>query len=61
MGRGVTTDLSSLYVVAVYYIITSFSSVGYGDVLSTTVHETEYTMFIEMLGIGVFGYMIGII
>ena len=40
LGRGVSIEFGSLYVVSIHYIITSFSSVGYGEVLSTTIQET---------------------
>jgi len=41
--------------------MTSFSSVGYGDVTGQTSYEYLYQMLIEMLGIGIFGYMTGLI
>lgn len=44
-----------------YFIMTSFSSVGYGDVTGTELTEYLYQCVIEMLGIGVFGYMTGMI
>ena len=44
-----------------FWIITSFSSVGYGDIKATNSQEELFAILIEMLGIGVFGYMIGTI
>lgn len=44
-----------------YFIMTSFSSVGYGDVTGSEETEYLYQCVIEMLGIGVFGYMTGMI
>ena len=42
-----------------YWVITSFSSVGYGDVYGHTQTEYEYQMFLQMIGIAMFGYMTG--
>ena len=53
------TDFFSLYITALYWVITSFSSVGYGDVVGITGAEHIYQMLVEMFGIGFFGYMIG--
>jgi potassium channel len=52
-------DFTSLYITAVYFIITTFSSVGYGDVYGNTATEWVFQILVEMLGIIVFGYMIG--
>jgi hypothetical protein len=40
-------------------VITSFSSVGYGDVVGLTELENFFQMLVEMAGIGFFGYMVG--
>ena len=52
-------DFDSLYITSVYFIITTFSSVGYGDVYGDTLMEWTFQIILEMLGIIVFGYMIG--
>lgn len=54
-------DNYSLYVTSFYWVMTSFSSVGYGDVTGDTDYEYLYQCFIEMIGIGIFGYMTGLI
>ena len=54
-------DILSIYVASVYWVIASFSSVGYGDISPATEGEMIYALLIEMLGICVFGYMIGTI
>ena len=54
-------EIDSIYVTSVYWVITSFSSIGYGDIVGTSDREMGYQMLIEMMGIGVFGYMIGTI
>jgi len=50
----------SKYICAIYWVITTFSSVGYGEQTPQTEAELGYTMFVEMLGICFFGYMVGL-
>jgi hypothetical protein len=52
-------NFESLYITAVYFVITTFSSVGYGDVYGDSEMEWVFQIILEMLGIIVFGYMIG--
>ena len=52
-------DYWSLYITSTYFVIASFSSVGYGDVYGYTQMENLFQLMVEMLGIIVFGYMIG--
>jgi len=59
-GRGIQKlDFFSIYITAIYWIITTFSSVGYGDIVGNTENELLYQMLVEMVGIGFFGYMVG--
>ena len=44
-------DFISYLITANYWVITSFTSVGYGDVLGSTSIEYLYVMLIEMVGI----------
>ena len=46
-------------VTVIYWVCTTFTSVGYGDIKGSTHHEFMFVMFIEMVGIGFYGYMIG--
>jgi hypothetical protein len=50
----------SKYICAFYWVITTFSSIGYGDVIGNTNTENLFTMFVEMMGICFFGYIIGL-
>ena len=60
IGKGIQEDnYYSLYVTSFYWIITSFSSVGYGEIVGLTEIEYTYQCFVEMVGIGFFGYMVG--
>lgn len=48
-----------LYVAAIYWIMATLTTVGYGDYYATSVREKLVIMVIELLGIGFFGYLIG--
>jgi hypothetical protein len=54
-------EFGAIYAASFYWIITTFSSIGYGEILATTRLELEFALLVEMLGIVVFGYMIGTI
>lgn len=51
----------SIYISSLYFVITSFSSIGYGDIKPYTKDEYVFILFMEMVGIGFFGYMLGTI
>lgn len=53
-------DFKSVYISAFYWVITTFTSVGYGDIVGSNTYENLYQMLVEMVGICFFGYMIGI-
>lgn len=55
------TDFSSLYITSIYWVMTSFTSIGYGDVTGATNHEYLYQMLVEIVGICIFSYMTGLI
>lgn len=59
MPEGKKKDFMYLYMMSIYWTITSFSSVGYGDITGQTILEYIFQMIVEMIGIGFFGYMIG--
>jgi hypothetical protein len=52
-------DFISYLITAMYWVITTFTSVGYGDVLGSNPSEYMFVMLVEMVGICFFGYMIG--
>ena len=58
---GPTADLgtSSGYLSALYWCVTTLTTVGYGDVTPTSVNQTIYTMVVMLLGVGVYGFVIG--
>jgi voltage-gated potassium channel len=58
---GPSSDLGtdSPYLGALYWCVTTLTTVGYGDVTPTTAQQTIYTMVVMLLGVGVYGYVIG--
>jgi hypothetical protein len=52
-------DFFSLYITGIYWVFTTFTSVGYGDVKGHTDNEHMFQMLVEIIGIGFFGYMTG--
>lgn len=54
------TEFMSLYSTSIYWVVVTFSSVGYGDITGSTPTEMAYQMMVMMIGIGFFGYMIGV-
>ena len=52
-------DYWSIYTTSLYWVIASFTSVGYGDVKGHTNPEYIYQIFVEMIGIAFYGYMLG--
>jgi hypothetical protein len=48
---------SDVYITSTYWVITTLTTVGYGDVKGYTPLEYIFTMFVEFLGIGVFSYL----
>ncbi|MBZ0199305.1 MAG: cyclic nucleotide-binding domain-containing protein, partial [Ignavibacteriaceae bacterium] len=47
------------YVTALYWVIQTLTTVGYGDVPSVTTGQKIYTIVVMLFGAGVYGYIIG--
>lgn len=47
-------DGSTIYITSLYWVVTTLTTVGYGDIFGTTVEEYLYTMCVEFIGILVF-------
>jgi len=59
--RGVSAECSGAtnYVCALYWCVTTLTTVGYGDITPFSNAEMLYTMLAMVLGVGVYGYVIG--
>lgn len=58
-GMSVDTDKWTGYLQALYWCITTLATVGYGDITPTTNAQTVYAMVVMILGVAVYGYVIG--
>lgn len=47
------------YLRAYYWVITTFATIGYGDITPVNVPQIAYTIGVEIIGVGMYGYMIG--
>lgn len=48
-----------LYIAAIYWVMTTLTTVGYGDFSGNTNRENIFQMIVIFIGIGFFGYIIG--
>ncbi|CAI2372725.1 unnamed protein product [Moneuplotes crassus] len=48
-----------IYIAAVYWTMTTFTTIGYGDFTASTNSEYLMQCFIMLMGIGFFGYIVG--
>ena len=58
-GIDMEADEFSKYLRALYWCITTLATVGYGDIVPKTNLQTVYAMVVMLLGVGVYGYVIG--
>lgn len=47
------------YITSLYWCIQTITTVGYGDVVLSTVPQKIYAMVVMLFGVGVYGYIIG--
>ncbi|MCX7633175.1 MAG: ion transporter [Turneriella sp.] len=52
-------DYYTNYLKALYWTITTITTIGYGDITPNNNIQTVYTLFVELLGAGMYGYIIG--
>jgi len=52
-------DITSQYIDAVYWVITTLTTIGYGDITPTTNGAKLFTMVIMITGVGLYGVVIG--
>jgi hypothetical protein len=53
------TEKTKIYVHSVYFIITTLTTVGYGDIVGATNNEHVFQMGVEFIGIGFFSFLMG--
>lgn len=57
-GTGVA-DQDTKYITSIYWVVTTLTTVGYGDYLGYTPLEYGFTMVVEFIGILFFSVMMG--
>lgn len=59
--RGMDTSLTFIdnYVKSLYWTVTTITTVGYGDITPINTAQTLYALFVEIIGVGSYGYLIG--
>lgn len=58
-GQEPNGDLVTAYNKAIYWTVTTLTTIGYGDITPTTNIARMYTMVIMVLGVGTYGFVIG--
>jgi Cyclic nucleotide-binding domain/Ion transport protein len=58
-GIGPAGDDFTRYLHSLYWCITTLATVGYGDIVPKTNAQIGYAMVVILLGVGVYGYVIG--
>ncbi|MBI2060257.1 MAG: ion transporter [Nitrospirae bacterium] len=53
------TDNLRNYVRALYWVTTTLTTIGYGDITPVNNRQTVFTMIIQLMGAGMYGFVIG--
>ncbi len=54
-------DDASLYLRALYWTVTTMTTIGYGDITPHGNQQILFVIFIEVFGAGMYGYVIGVV
>jgi voltage-gated potassium channel len=57
--RGQAAGPVRTYFRSLYFVITTWATVGFGDISATTLSQTIFAILLEILGAGTFGYLVG--
>ena len=49
---------SEIYIACIYFVFTTFTTVGYGDIVPSSISEKIFTMALMGFGVGLYSYMI---
>lgn len=47
------------YLKSIYWTITTITTIGYGDIVPVTNSQIVFTIFVEIVAVGTYGYLIG--
>ncbi len=50
---------SDIYSIAIYWSVTTLTTVGYGDITPVTTPQRYFTIMVMLAGVGTYGYVIG--
>ncbi|BDA78706.1 hypothetical protein LPTSP3_g16360 [Leptospira kobayashii] len=53
------SDNITRYIRSLYWSVTTLTTIGYGDITPTSNEQTVYTMGVMIVGVGIYGYVIG--
>lgn len=59
VGIDENMPISSNYISALYWTTTTLTTVGYGDIVAHTDFEMLYAVVVMIIGVGLYGYLIG--
>ena len=57
-GGNPDVDNTTRYIRAIYWSVTTLTTIGYGDITPVTNLQTVYTMCIMLVGAGAYGYLV---
>lgn len=54
----INSDLTTLYITSIYFVFTTLTTVGYGDIVAYTVEERVFALLIMSFGVAFYSYTI---